>query len=484
MVCMSVSGTPGTATTINLGSVNTGTNLGGGVLSAGAAGAVNGQIYKWLMTDGNNRELFYATYNSSGPSLTNRTTIVASVNGVAQTTPISATSNAIITSTAGAEDIVRPDSATIAATGNMLSGIGSGGAVPSPFDILATFTQSANELQGAYMFAPAGAQLGFVYFVASAAAPTAVVTPAIYSATTAAQLATGPAVTGVVAGVNKLPLSAPIAIAQDDILAVGVLTTGASWNGYSASQQSCLWYINGSTLPATWTGASAPGSTSNPIVWAAAPMPLPAPVSLGGATSNTGATCAITGVNAPAGSLVVVGVWESSSGGFGTLSDGTNNYSLATSVTDGYETLGLFYFYNPGAYSNATLTYTKHVSGGNALMSAAYSGGMAPTGTLDTTVTASTYSFSGSPSVAAAAAPAVANEWILGVAAWAGGSGTTLTNATPFRTPLSTIDLSTAVAIGGGSEVLANNGSAPTYSATLSPTGTWAAIIAGFKPAL
>lgn len=109
MVCMSVASAPGTGSTISLGSVSTSSGFGAGVLDFASAGAVNGVAYRYVINDGNNREEAWGIYSSSGPSIT-RNTIIASVNGVVQTTPISASASAIIGSMAGAQDIVTPAS--------------------------------------------------------------------------------------------------------------------------------------------------------------------------------------------------------------------------------------------------------------------------------------------------------------------------------------------------------------------------------------
>lgn len=86
-VQMTVSGTPGVGSTINLGSATTGHQ------SAASASVPNGAQVSYYVLDVNNTwEQGHATYNSSGPSLTSRTPISSSSSGSA----ISMTSAAII----------------------------------------------------------------------------------------------------------------------------------------------------------------------------------------------------------------------------------------------------------------------------------------------------------------------------------------------------------------------------------------------------
>src|SRR5690348_14926308 len=67
----------------------------GGVLSMQAAGAVDGATYNYYIQDGNNRESGYGVYSASAQTWT-RNVISASVNGVAQNTPIPLTANAVV----------------------------------------------------------------------------------------------------------------------------------------------------------------------------------------------------------------------------------------------------------------------------------------------------------------------------------------------------------------------------------------------------
>ena len=100
-VSMTVASAPGT------GTVSLGVATPGGSLSFASAGAINGATYRYQIIDGSNREICYGVYNSSGPSI-GRNTVVASVNGAMQVTPITASANAVITTVASSADTVTP----------------------------------------------------------------------------------------------------------------------------------------------------------------------------------------------------------------------------------------------------------------------------------------------------------------------------------------------------------------------------------------
>jgi hypothetical protein len=72
-----VASAPGTSSTISL----SGTAVIGGFLNWSNAGAGNSGVYRIRIVDGQNSELAFATYNSSGNTFTNRTTLIASVGG-------------------------------------------------------------------------------------------------------------------------------------------------------------------------------------------------------------------------------------------------------------------------------------------------------------------------------------------------------------------------------------------------------------------
>jgi hypothetical protein len=100
-----VASAPGTGSTVSL----SGTVVAGGYLTWAAAGAQNGAEYRYALIDGVNREECYGVYNSTANTLT-RVTVIASVNGVAQTTPMNASANAVVGSVVTAADVVTPAS--------------------------------------------------------------------------------------------------------------------------------------------------------------------------------------------------------------------------------------------------------------------------------------------------------------------------------------------------------------------------------------
>lgn len=110
LACETVSSAPGTGTTISL----SGTVVSGGYLKWTDAGAVDQVVYRITIVDGTSRELATATYNASGNQFTNRTTLIASVAGVKQTTPINASANCIVGATVAAEDLGSGTGANVA----------------------------------------------------------------------------------------------------------------------------------------------------------------------------------------------------------------------------------------------------------------------------------------------------------------------------------------------------------------------------------
>lgn len=221
------------------------------------------------------------------------------------------------------------------------------------------------------------------------------------------------------------------------------------------------------------------------------PMPYvaanctPVTTTLGFNDNTSGTTVALTGVNVPAGSLLVIEVFEfpaSSNSTPGTVSDGVNTYTLLTSVLVGGSSANgpLAMFYAPNAsLSSGTITYTKHQS--SALftsISAFYAAGMALTSPVDGAVTVTGSGTSNSPSTTSGT-PGVSGE--LFVSAFeVNGTSPTFTQdsgngwAAPFTEDPTGI-------MAGGSQVNAGTGTKtyhPTTSGTSMVTGT---IIAGFK---
>jgi hypothetical protein len=93
---MTVSGTPGTGT-ITLGSAATGAQ------SFASAGVANSALVSYIIEDGANWEVGQGTYTTSGTTLS-RGAIASSSGGSA----ISASTNALVSATALAADIVTP----------------------------------------------------------------------------------------------------------------------------------------------------------------------------------------------------------------------------------------------------------------------------------------------------------------------------------------------------------------------------------------
>lgn len=121
LVMVSVASAPGTSTTIDLGPVVPGT----GALTFAAAGAVNNGVYYYKISDGAQTEKCYGIYNSSAGTIT-RTTIIASVDGVKQTTPINASANAIISSDIDQSNVMLSFIASTGLTGSDGSTVNNG----------------------------------------------------------------------------------------------------------------------------------------------------------------------------------------------------------------------------------------------------------------------------------------------------------------------------------------------------------------------
>lgn len=95
---MSVAGTPGTGT-ITLGSAVT------QFASFAEAGAVNATKYPYLTEDGNDFEIGQGTYTASGPTFSRDTVYLSKISGVAGTTKLTLTSNALISIVATSQDL-------------------------------------------------------------------------------------------------------------------------------------------------------------------------------------------------------------------------------------------------------------------------------------------------------------------------------------------------------------------------------------------
>jgi hypothetical protein len=111
---MSVSGTPGTASPITLGSAVT------GYKTANDAGALNGRYYTYSIREGNLRELCRGVYTTSGTTITRETII--STNATA-TNPESFTSAAIVSFVAEASDVFGAPDPLFGDAGNPVMGV-------------------------------------------------------------------------------------------------------------------------------------------------------------------------------------------------------------------------------------------------------------------------------------------------------------------------------------------------------------------------
>ncbi len=105
---MAVTGTPGT------GSITLGSDIAG-FINFAAAGIANGDVITYVIEDGDNREIGYGTYSSTGPTLS-RDTVLSSTNAGAK---ISATSAAQVFITPAKEDLYPLAVAAHAANGGL-----------------------------------------------------------------------------------------------------------------------------------------------------------------------------------------------------------------------------------------------------------------------------------------------------------------------------------------------------------------------------
>jgi hypothetical protein len=204
-----------------------------------------------------------------------------------------------------------------------------------------------------------------------------------------------------------------------------------------------------------------------------------------GIGSTTGVTCSITGVNVPAGALIVVVVADLGpvNGGpptLGPASDTVNgSYAVAASLLSSAGGGAVFHFANSAALSGATISYSTASPGGNLqTMTAFYVMGMAAGSVLDTAVTASAQATSTAPSVASGV-PAVANELIVGALIF-GGPAANFNQSPGFGGALPIGDIGSGLNAAAG-VVFETAAAAKTFAPTLSASEAWGAIIVGFK---
>lgn len=218
---------------------------------------------------------------------------------------------------------------------------------------------------------------------------------------------------------------------------------------------------------------------------------------LGSVTNSTGATLAITvpAAGIPKGALVLVLDSEAnnitySTGGTMTDTQGNtytqvvhgNNNNIAT-VNFGVLWQSIL---TTALVSGNTITLTKQVSGGNAIMAGMSITGQLASSPLDATTQATAFGSSSTPSVTSGV-PTVNNELIIGGMSWQDTANATYSQDTthsftvPFATGKTTGGVQKA-AIGGGSKVI-SGASAQTFSPTLTASDRWWAFVVGVKPA-
>jgi hypothetical protein len=202
--------------------------------------------------------------------------------------------------------------------------------------------------------------------------------------------------------------------------------------------------------------------------------------------SGTADSLTVTGVTVAAPNMVIALVDEvvtaNDTSSCGSLSDGTNSYTLLSSVklnnssADGIACF-FYHYYASGGLSSGHLTYTFAGSCNFVSMTAAYISGS--TSTPDSAVTHTASGQSASPSVTSAGTASVSNELVVGFAA--AGDTQTVTQATgSWATPPNHATAPDPSYIAGS---LTNTGTtAQTYNPSFSSTNNWGAIIAGFEP--
>jgi hypothetical protein len=205
---------------------------------------------------------------------------------------------------------------------------------------------------------------------------------------------------------------------------------------------------------------------------------------LGSGNNAAGATVTITNAtyaNIPAGAYGVALVNEAGSTTAGTLSDGTNNYTLASSQTVNGTGIGMvFVCPNMSAVVSGTLTYTKHTTGTQASITAFYATGMsatAGTGSLDANVTATLSAASSSPSLTSGAAT-VAGDLIIGACFVQHSAAATYTQAVAasWGAGATSVTAQTRAQSSGGALIAYGKGRSQ-YNPTLSVTPTGVALI-------
>lgn len=228
-----------------------------------------------------------------------------------------------------------------------------------------------------------------------------------------------------------------------------------------------------------------PGMVVLPPPMAAAAICTGSPVATNlGTNSNLSATgtVSLTGVTVPTGSLIVVTVLEaqtaSSVSGSGTVADGINSYSsVVSTLLDNTNTAVLRMFYAANAsLSSGTITYTGSVGNSTDFISVATVSNILASSPLDSSVTATAFGNSTTPSVTSGAA-SISGEMFIGALGYLNGTATfTQDSGHGWAAPPNPVTFF----IGAGSQI--NSGTAAkTYSPTLSAAVNWADAVLGFQ---
>ena len=204
--------------------------------------------------------------------------------------------------------------------------------------------------------------------------------------------------------------------------------------------------------------------------------------SLGAGTNNVG-TNTLGSVTVPAGALIVVRVVErNATGAVGTISDGTNTYTVAASdLLNGSAALGsvsLFYVKAASALSGATITYSKAVSGSKSALTAFYATGIDTANPLRNT---SSFYISSDTNPSSNVTDGI-GDLVVGHDGCE-GTGGTWGNMAGWTTDTAEVKTGTATSdarVNGG-YIVSGSGTSRTWSPTYSTGGVGTQLLASFK---
>ena len=210
-------------------------------------------------------------------------------------------------------------------------------------------------------------------------------------------------------------------------------------------------------------------------------------VPIGSAANNSGGTVTISGVNVPAGALIVAATIDSGATPPSLSDGGTNSYTQDNQNTAQIGSWSMFYCANCSALSGATLTFTKSAAGDGAF-AAFYATGILAASPLDTAVTQKNNGAtvtSTSPTITSGT-PAQAGELFVGIS-WfnvTASVGFTQDSGNGWSTSPAAVQATAGNNDGlcFGYQVNAGSGT-KTFNPTLSPAARWAISTYGFKHA-